>query len=248
MSDLSSRPSPPAADTSPYTYRHRFTASAAESVRLALLRLDRSAVLGLAVIGALALVVTVLLVRGGAPSTVSYSGDGSPLTTAVPSESSAVAPTAESAPSESGTVVVDVAGRVHRPGLVTVPTGSRVWDVVEAAGGFRRPKDSVSLNLARVVADGEQVVVGLEVPGGSGAMSTDTDTGSAGAAEAGAPVNLNTADLAALDTLPGVGPVLAQRILDHRDTNGPFRSIDELNDVSGIGEITFADLAPRVSV
>jgi competence protein ComEA len=241
MSDLSSRPS---ADTSPYTFRHRFTAAAAESARLTLLRLDRAAVFGIAVIGVLAVVVTVVLVQGGKPSSVSYSGDGSPLASASPSEAAAAIPTTE--PSESGTVVVDVAGRVHRPGLVTVPTGSRVWDVVEAAGGFRRPKDSVSLNLARVVADGEQVVVGVAAPGGV-ATPLSGDASSTGSAP-GEPVDLNTADLAALDTLPGVGPVLAQRILEYRTTNGPFRSVDELNDVSGIGEVTFADLAPLVRV
>lgn len=136
-------------------------------------------------------------------------------------------------------IVVDVGGRVRRPGLVTLPLGSRVADALRAAGGALRQRDLVSLNLAAKVSDGQLLLVG--VPGaaaGAGGAST----------ESSGPVNLNTATADELDALPGIGPVLAQHILDWRSAHGSFRSVDQLRDVSGIGDSTFADLAPLVTV
>jgi competence protein ComEA len=148
--------------------------------------------------------------------------------------SEAAAPTEE--------LVVDVAGKVRRPGIALLPPGSRVVDALEAAGGARRGVDLTSLNLARPVVDGEQILVGVEAaPGVAGSLGTSVPGGEN-------LVNLNTADQAALETLPGVGPVTAEAILGWRDTNGGFTSVDELLEVDGIGEATLADLAPHVTL
>jgi competence protein ComEA len=151
------------------------------------------------------------------------------------------------------TIVVDVSGKVREPGIHRLPAGSRVADALRAAGGVRPGTDTVGLNRARLLVDGEQVVVGAP-PAGMGAGATG-GAGGAGAAGAGgavgpggpaaapaAPVTLNTATLEQLDTLPGVGPVLAQHIIDYRTQHGGFRSVDELREVNGIGDRRFADL------
>jgi competence protein ComEA len=143
----------------------------------------------------------------------------------------------------SATVVVSVVGQVATPGLVTLPSGSRVADALAAAGGLLPGADPASVNLAAVVADGEQIAVRLPgtVPAG-GAAAAGAPSG------AGGPVDLNTAGVAELDSLPGIGPVLAQRIVDHRSRQGPFRSVEELDDVPGIGPSTAAELAGLVTV
>jgi competence protein ComEA len=139
--------------------------------------------------------------------------------------------------------VVAVVGQVVSPGLVTLPSGSRVADAIAAAGGLLPEADPAAVNLAAVVADGEQVAVGPPAvpPGGAPAGGT-------GAAATGGLVDLNTAGVAELDALPGIGPVLAQRIVDHRGRQGPFRSVEELDDVPGIGPTTAAELAELVTV
>jgi competence protein ComEA len=141
-------------------------------------------------------------------------------------------------------VVVDVAGKVRHPGIVRLPAGSRVVDAVDAAGGPRRGVDLGALNLARVLVDGEQVVVGVPEPAGVAASAASAP----GAGSPGALVNINTATQAELETLPGIGPVTAQAILQWRSDNGAFGAVDELMEVSGIGEATLADLAPFVTV
>lgn len=159
------------------------------------------------------------------------------------SVSAATASPAASSPSAS-TLVVHVAGAVRRPGLVQLRAGARVADAVAAAGGPARNAELASVNLARAVVDGEQLVV---LTRGQGpAVAAPPVAG--GAAAPGAPINLNSATLEQLDTLPGVGPVLAQRILDWRSEHGSFGSTDELREVSGIGEATFADIKPLVRV
>jgi competence protein ComEA len=137
-------------------------------------------------------------------------------------------------------VVVHVAGLVARPGLVTLPGGSRVADAIAAAGGVTRQRASDSVNLARLLVDGEQILVGA---------SPSANAGGPTPASTGPPViDLNLADAAAFEGLPGVGPVLAGRILEWRSLNGPFRSVDELGEVSGIGEATLSRLRPLVRV
>jgi competence protein ComEA len=135
-------------------------------------------------------------------------------------------------------IVVDVGGRVRRPGLVTLPLGSRVADALRAAGGALRRSDLASLNLAAKVADGQLLLVGVSgasVASGSGGTTSG-------------PLDLNSATADQLEALPGIGPVLAQHILDWRTAHGSFHSVDQLKDVSGIGDSTFADLAPLVTV
>ena len=154
------------------------------------------------------------------------------------------APTAPTAAPSAPEVVVDVAGKVREPGIVQLPAGSRVVDAVEAAGGARRGVDLSGLNLARVLVDGEQVVVGIPAPAGVAASAASAP----GTGPPGALVNINTATQTELETLPGIGPVTAQAILQWRTDNGAFSAVDELMEVSGIGEATLADLAPFVTV
>ncbi len=151
-------------------------------------------------------------------------------------------------------IVVDVGGKVREPGIHRLPAGSRVADALRAAGGVKPGTDTDGLNRARFLVDGEQVLVGAPGPGTGGAPPVGT-AAAAGAAGAGgaangsapaAPVSLNTATLDQLDTLPGVGPVLAQHIVDYRTQHGGFRSVDELREVNGIGDRRFADLRALV--
>lgn len=141
---------------------------------------------------------------------------------------------------------MDVSGKVREPGIHRLPAGSRVADALRAAGGVRPGTKTDSLNRARFLVDGEQVIVGGPAAVSGAAPGTGTGTASGGAAVAGAapgvPVALNTATLDQLDTLPGVGPVLAQHIIDYRTQHGGFRSVDELREVNGIGDRRFADL------
>ncbi|MFI9813585.1 ComEA family DNA-binding protein [Saccharothrix variisporea] len=128
-------------------------------------------------------------------------------------------------------IVVNVVGAVPRPGLVTVPSGARVADAVMAAGGAHPGTDLQGLNLARKVADGEQIAVGIPP------QHPDTTV---------EPVNLNTATKEQLDQLPGVGPVTAQRIVERRLKRGPFTSIDQLGEIEGIGDAKLAKLGDLV--
>ncbi|MFE5395612.1 helix-hairpin-helix domain-containing protein [Streptomyces sp. NPDC056568] len=150
-------------------------------------------------------------------------------------------------------IVVDVGGKVRKPGVHRLPAGSRVADALRAAGGVRPGAGTDGLNRARFLVDGEQVVVGAPAPGPGAVPGGAAPAGSGGAGGSaaagglagGGPVallSLNTATADQLDTLPGVGPVLAQHILDHRARHGGFRSVDELREVNGIGERRFADL------
>jgi len=136
-------------------------------------------------------------------------------------------------------VVVHVAGLVARPGLVRLPAGSRVADAIAEAGGVTQRHAADSVNLARVLADGEQVVVSL-----TPAAAAPASAGQAAAAA----IDLNVATVESLDGLPGVGPVIAARIVAWRAANGPFRTIEELGEVSGIGDAILAQLRPLVRV
>ncbi|HYX85802.1 MAG TPA: helix-hairpin-helix domain-containing protein [Gaiellales bacterium] len=132
----------------------------------------------------------------------------------------------------SGRVVVDVVGAVRRPGLYRLEQGSRIADAVARAGGATRKADLAMINLAAPLADGEQVVVPKR--GAPGASTAGTGGSSTPGVPAG-PVHLNTATLEQLDSLPGIGPVTAQKILDYRQEHGAFSSVDELDAVPGIG-------------
>lgn len=163
------------------------------------------------------------------------------------SESSSAAPSA--APSAGASLVVDVVGPVRRPGIVSLPAGSRVADAIAAAGGLARGRTDI--NLARLLADGEQVDVRAPAGGTGDSAPAPASAGSAtGGAPAapGAKVNLNTATLAALEELPRVGPVTAAKIIEFRTQHNGFRSVEQLQEVSGIGDVTFAGLSSLVTV
>lgn len=165
-----------------------------------------------------------------------------PLVDLVPPEEEPVV----EAGSPEGQVTVDVAGKVRRPGIAVLPAGSRVVDALEAAGGARPGVDLAGLNLARVLVDGEQVLVGVP---GSAAAPVAPGVAVPAPGTPGAPlVDLNTADQALLETLPQVGPVTAGAILAWRTEHGAFSAVEELLEVDGIGEATLAQLAPLVTV
>ncbi|SOD74733.1 competence protein ComEA [Jatrophihabitans sp. GAS493] len=154
-------------------------------------------------------------------------------------------PTGSSAPMPSApsNLVVDVAGRVRHQGVYRLPPGSRVNDAIKAAGGALPGVDLSGLNLASLVADGQQIAVG--VPGAGSAPPVASTAASASGAGL---VDLNTASAEQLDTLPGVGPVLAKNIVEWRTAHGRFDTIDQLREVTGIGPAKFATLKGAVTV
>jgi len=158
--------------------------------------------------------------------------------------------TVSASPTPEPVVKVHVMGAVMHPGVVTLRAGARVEDAIQAAGGLTADADPAQLNLAAVVADGSQIVIGtVDDPRGD-INGPGTSGGQAGAATSGSTslVNINTASQAELETLPGVGPVTAQKILTWRAQHGKFTTIDELQEIDGIGPKTMANLEPYVCV
>jgi competence protein ComEA len=214
------------------------------------------------VLGVLVLLVAVGLILGvrvvwarssakpEAVASAAHGSSGAPVTRTVPA---AFAPTAGT-PTTASVLQVHVVGQVRKPGVVHLPAGSRVLEAVTAAGGAGSSADLNHLNLARLVIDGEQIVVpkpGEIMGAASGSQGTGPGAASQGSTGGGPPsglVDLNSADATALDSLPGVGPVLSQRILDWRKTHGRFSSVDELGEVSGIGDKLLAQIGPKVKV
>lgn len=240
------------------------------SIATARWRVRPRAVVGVGLL--LAVAVTVLGVRlhlaqrdalpqAAAPATsggpaVVASGDRSGFETGVGTEP-APSGTAPAGAPPAAEVYVHVVGRVRSPGVITVPAGARVEEAIKGAGGVREGADLAQVNLARPVVDGEQVVVPREggatpvaggVPAPAGPTAPGAPGGPSGTAGPSAPVDLNTADQATLETLPGVGPVLAARIVEWRTTNGGFTTVEELDEVSGIGEKLYAQISPKVTV
>ncbi|MEY2407184.1 MAG: competence protein ComEA, partial [Acidimicrobiaceae bacterium] len=147
-----------------------------------------------------------------------------------PSSSAGGAPSS----TEPSLLVVHAAGAVNAPGLYRLASGSRVDDLISAAGGLAGGADADRINLAAPLADGERVYiprVGETVPPAEGPASV---TGGSSSASSG-PIDINTATVDELDSLPGIGPSIAQAIIDERERNGPFRSVDDLERVRGIG-------------
>lgn len=203
----------------------------------------RAGVIALAVVGVIAVLVTLFTLVRDKPQAV-VSAKLPP----VQMVSSASPTPSDAAPKPDAPVVVSVVGLVHKPGLVTLDAGARIADVLNAAGGPLDGADLLGLNMARRVADGEQIVVGIaHAPGEPAAMgssissapdpavSTGTPTTSGNNTAAGGLVDLNAATVEQLDTLPGIGPVTAAAIVAWRDANGRFSSVDQLGDVDGIG-------------
>lgn len=208
---------------------------------------------GRVVLGPGPLAVVAVVVALGLGVTAWWALRSEPVPVAPPEPLVAASPLAEPAAEadlepgkeEATTVTVDVTGKVRRPGIVVLEAGARVVDALREAGGARPGVELSGLNLARVLVDGEQVVVGVPPPQtGLPAASTSPSTGAPG----GALVDLNTADLATLESLPEVGPVTAQAILTWREEHGGFTAVSELLEVDGIGDATLATLTPFVTV
>jgi competence protein ComEA len=221
---------------------------------LAAVRADpgRAGAIALGVLAVVAVLVTVFTLVRAQPAPV--------VSAKLPSvQAPAVAPSSAAKPGSDVSLVVSVVGLVKSPGVVTLAPGARVGDAVTAAGGVLKGSDSVGLNLARRLADGEQVVVGISVPptgpavlgssvGGAGTPPASGPSPGPGPRPASTPLDLNAATAEQLDTLPGVGPVTAAAIVAWRDKNGRFRSVDQLGDVDGIGPARLEKLRDLVRV
>jgi competence protein ComEA len=229
---------------------------------LAKVRADpgRAGGIALAVVAATAVLVTIFTLMREQPAPVvsaklppvdmASSADRSPGSSPSPRESAHV----------NQPVVVSVVGLVHTPGLVTLAPGARIADALKAAGGTTDGADTIGLNMARQVDDGEQIVVGIApVKGQPAVLGSSVSSGSAtpgppssasrpAKAAPAAVINLNTATVQQLDTLPGVGPVRAAAIVAWREANGKFTSVDQLGEVDGIGPGRLGKLRPLVRV
>lgn len=207
-------------------------------------------VVGLVLVGAMLIGGYFLLQARSVP--VAQAAPPSVLSTptaSVPEATRSGIPRPSAEPSAGTSIAVHVLGAVKRPGLVTLATGARVADALQAAGGLTANADPAELNLAAVLPDGAQVMIGTkghprgEVRVGSGGTSVSTS-----APGQSAKVNLNTGSVAEFDTLPGVGPVTAQRIVDWRTQHGRFSRVEELQEVEGIGPKSYAQIAPHVTI
>ena len=217
----------------------------------------RAGAIALGVIGVVAVLVTVFtLVGDETPPVVSAK-----LPPVQMVSSASPTPSTPAAPNPDEPVVVSVVGLVHKPGLVTLTPGARIADAVTAAGGALDGADLMGLNMARRVADGEQIIVGIAAPPGEPtAMGSSISSGPATPAPSDVPttsgsasapvglVDLNTATVEQLDTLPGIGPVTAAAIVAWRDAHGRFTSVDQLGDVDGIGPARLEKLRELVHV
>jgi competence protein ComEA len=222
----------------------------------------RAGAIALAVVAALAVLVTVFTLVRDKPAPVMSAKLPPVEKAATASPRSSASPAA--GPASPQQVVVSVVGLVHTPGLVTLAPGARIADALQAAGGPVNGADTIGLNMARPVGDGEQIVVGLApVSGQPTALGSSVASGSVPASKPPGPtgpgsgsvkpkpgeaVNLNTATVEQLDALPGVGPVTAAAIVAWRQANGKFTSVDQLADVDGIGPARLDKLRPLVRV
>ncbi|HEY6566652.1 MAG TPA: ComEA family DNA-binding protein [Actinomycetota bacterium] len=213
------------------------------AIRERLDQLSRAELAGLIVVVVLTLAGAGLWYLRSLPKPVEIAAGG---VVGVPVEGSgavvagvAASPTASPVP-----IIVDITGSVLQPGVYEFVQGDRVIDAVERAGGAKPNADLTTLNLAALLTDGTQIVVPKQ--GAAGAVGA---TGSVdGSASAGGIVNINTATATEFETLSGIGEVLAAAIVDYRTENGPFTSVDQLEDVSGIGPSTLEEIRDQVTV
>jgi competence protein ComEA len=220
----------------------------------------RAGAIGLAVVATLAVLVTIFTLVRDKPAPV-MSAKLPPVEMASSASPRSSASPAAGQPSGPDRLVVSVVGLVRTPGLVTLAPGARIADALQASGGAVDGADTIGLNMARPLGDGEQIVVGLApISGQPTALGSSVASGSATMPGAPAPVpgsvkpkasevlNLNTATVQQLDSLPGVGPVTAAAIVAWRQTNGKFTSVDQLADVDGIGPARLEKLRALVRV
>lgn len=199
--------------------------------------------------------VLLLVIVAAAFGTVVYnlnSDSGEQLTSASKQEISSLEQDKKGAPENA--LVVYVSGAVYSPGLAELRQNARVKDAVDACGGFLSNADLDAVNLAKPVKDGDHIKIPEKKPPGmvsaGGAASGASVSGASGGAGAssGGLIDINTADEKALDSLPGVGPAMAKRIIEYRQTNGAFQTIEDLKKIKGIGEAKFAKMKDRVTV
>jgi competence protein ComEA len=201
--------------------------------------LSRGELIGLVVVVAVTMAGAGLWYVRSLPKPVSIAA-GAPPAAAAPSAGAVTS----AAPSPSGPpIIVDVTGWVHEPGVYEFVQGERVIDAVERAGGARNGADLSVLNLAAPLTDGTQVVVPKQ-----GAAPVGTVPDATGSGTTSGLVNINTASATEFETLSGIGEVLAGAIVDYRTENGPFASVDDLEDVSGIGPATLEEIRDQVTV
>lgn len=230
-------------------------ASPVPSPRRARVRVGAGAALILVLLGlGVAVLVTAVTPHGGtsvvAPGpgsdgVAASQGGGADAAGADAGSSTGADPDADPGEASGAALIyVHILGQVVRPGLYELRDGARAVDIVAAAGGFTDQADPAGLNLARFLSDGEQIVVPAvgEIPAGGAGSG-----GGVGVAADGT-VNLNTADAAALDTLPRIGPAMAERIIAWREANGRFTAVEDLLDVAGIGDATLSGLRDLVTV
>ena len=155
----------------------------------------------------------------------------------------------DASPSPSpASILVYVTGWVRKPGVYQLRQGDRVIDAIRLAGGTKHGADLASVNLAAFLTDAQQITVAKRGAVGAVGSAGSGSLGGAGPGATGGLININTATLDELESLPGIGPALGQRILDYRTEHGPFRTVDDLTNVSGIGDKRLADLRPKVTV
>jgi competence protein ComEA len=226
------------------------------------MELSRRQIIAYVVVAAVVVAVGVRYVV--APRVAGPSGEPIVLSSAAPYQGSPASQaassggaTASGSASPAADALVYVCGAVHSPGVVRLPQGARVADALELAGGATAKAELAAVNLAARVADGQQIVVPEKGPSGvaqaasSGGGAVGAIVGGSAGAGAGLPgalVNLNTASIEELDGLQGVGPSTAQKIIDYRTENGPFTSIEDVKNVSGIGDAKFAAMKDSITV
>ncbi|MBM3690798.1 MAG: ComEA family DNA-binding protein [Actinobacteria bacterium] len=145
-------------------------------------------------------------------------------------------------------VVVHVVGEVKEPGVYDLPANSRVTDAIEAAGGATKDADLTSINLARVLFDGEQIFIGNINSAAAPSTSSSSSSSSSSSTNPAGRININMANAAQLDQLPGISPVIAGRIVEYRNQNGPFRQLTDLKQVSGIGDAIYDKIKDLITL
>lgn len=205
-----------------------------------------------AAVGLVAIVFAVISIVGALNS----HGSSISVSTAIPSslrqDSSSATGNVDQSVIQTGFAMIDIVGEVQHPGLVTVATGARVIDAVMRAGGLTPHADQCGINLARTVTDGEQIIVPRKSKDGSlctVASRSGDETASSGVSASvgvGEKISLSRANATQLEALPGVGPALAQRIIDYRTAHGGFSQVAQLDNVSGIGPSLMAQISPLV--